>query len=99
MPTAGLFSPLDDELGLVVEEERDVLLRATIIVEGEGVSVREAAEIAFDEPIQPELFRPCAGPVSPLRLDVEGEPIHRADTDKGSTLGSTLRAGLPCLAL
>ena len=33
-----------------------------------------------------------------LRLDMQGEPIHRANTDTGTALDSTLRAGLPCLA-
>jgi hypothetical protein len=52
------FGLLDDELALVVDEERGVLLRAAVVVEGEEVSFSEIVEIAFDELIQPELFRP-----------------------------------------
>jgi hypothetical protein len=52
------FGLLDDELALVVDVERGVLLRAAVVVEGEEVSFSEIVEIAFDEPIEPELFRP-----------------------------------------
>ena len=52
------FGPLGDELALVVDEERGVLLRSAVIVEGEEISFSEIVEIAFDEPISAELFRP-----------------------------------------
>jgi hypothetical protein len=52
------FGLLSDELALVVDEERGVLLRLAVIVEGEEISFSEIVEIAFDEPISAELFRP-----------------------------------------
>jgi outer membrane lipoprotein-sorting protein len=52
------FGPLSDELELVVDEERGVLLRLAVIVEGEEISLSEVVEVAFDEPISAELFRP-----------------------------------------
>jgi hypothetical protein len=52
------FGPLDEDLALVVDEERGVLLRAAVVVEGEEVSFCEVTEIAFDEPVPPELFQP-----------------------------------------
>jgi hypothetical protein len=51
------FGPFGDELALVVDEERGVLLRAAVVVEGEELSNTEIVEIAFDEPLQAELFR------------------------------------------
>jgi hypothetical protein len=51
------FGPLADELALLVDNERGVL-RVAVIVEGEEIAVTEIREIAFDESIQPELFRP-----------------------------------------
>jgi outer membrane lipoprotein-sorting protein len=52
------FGPLADELALLVDNERGVLLRVAVIVEGEEIAVTEIREIAFDESIQPERFRP-----------------------------------------
>jgi hypothetical protein len=52
------FGLLGDELQLVVDEERGVLLRLAVIVEGEEISLSEIVEIAFDEPISADLFRP-----------------------------------------
>jgi hypothetical protein len=52
------FGPFSDQLALVVDEERGVLLREAVVVEGEELSFSEVVQIAFDEPIQPELFRP-----------------------------------------
>jgi hypothetical protein len=52
------FGPFDDDLALVVDEERGVLLRLAVVVEGEEISFSEMVDIAFDEPIQPDLFRP-----------------------------------------
>jgi hypothetical protein len=52
------FGPLADELALVVDEERGVLLRAAVVVESDEVSFSEITEIVFDEPIPPEMFRP-----------------------------------------
>ena len=52
------FGLLAEELALLVDDERGVLLRVAVIVEGEEISVTEITEIAFDEHISPELFRP-----------------------------------------
>jgi outer membrane lipoprotein-sorting protein len=52
------FGLLAEELALLVDNERGVLLRVAVIVEGEQISVTEIREIAFDEHISPELFRP-----------------------------------------
>jgi outer membrane lipoprotein-sorting protein len=52
------FGLLAEELALLVDNERGVLLRVAVIVEGEEISVTEIREIAFDEHIPPELFRP-----------------------------------------
>ena len=52
------FGLLAEELALLVDNERGVLLRVAVIVEGEEISVTEIREIAFDEHISPELFRP-----------------------------------------
>jgi hypothetical protein len=50
------FGPLSETLALIVDEERGVLLRQGVIVEGEEISFSEVIEIAFDEPVPPELF-------------------------------------------
>lgn len=52
------FGLLGDELALVVDEERGVLLRSAVVVEGEEISTSDVIEITFDEPISGELFRP-----------------------------------------
>jgi hypothetical protein len=52
------FGPLSDQLALLVDEDRGVLLRAAVVVDGEELLTSEVAEIRFDEPIQSELFRP-----------------------------------------
>lgn len=49
---------LSDELALVVDEERGVLLRAAAIVDSEELSYSEMVQVAFDEYVAPELFRP-----------------------------------------
>jgi hypothetical protein len=49
---------LSDQLALAVDEDRGVLLRAAVLVDGEELSSSEVVEIAFDEPIRPDLFRP-----------------------------------------
>lgn len=54
----GMFGPLSDQLALVVDEDRGVLLRAAVVVDGEELSSSEVVEIKFDEPIAAELFRP-----------------------------------------
>jgi hypothetical protein len=52
------YGLLGDELALVIDEERGVLLRSAVVVEGEEISSVEIVEIVFDEPISGELFRP-----------------------------------------
>ena len=52
------FGPLSDELALVVDIERGVLLRVAVVVEGEELSFSEIEEIVFDEHISSELFGP-----------------------------------------
>jgi hypothetical protein len=52
------FDHLSDHLALDVDEDRGVLLRAGVLAEGEEPSSSEVVEIAFDEPIPPDLFRP-----------------------------------------
>jgi hypothetical protein len=52
------FGPLSSELALIVDEERGILLRSAVVVDREEISSSEIVEIAFDEPISPELFRP-----------------------------------------
>ena len=52
------FGPLSDELNLLVDQERGVLLRSAVMVAGEETSSSEIVEVAFDEPIQAALFRP-----------------------------------------
>jgi hypothetical protein len=49
---------LSDELNLLVDQERGVLPRPAVIVAGEEISSSEIVEIAFDEPIAADLFRP-----------------------------------------
>lgn len=53
-----LLKVLSDQLALAVEEDRGVLLRTAVLVDGEELSSSEVVEIAFDEPIRPDLFRP-----------------------------------------
>ncbi len=55
------FGPLGEELALVVDEERGVLLRSAVVVEGEEISSSEIVEITFDEPLSAALFRPLEG--------------------------------------
>src|SRR5436190_7726206 len=52
------FGPLSDELALVVDEQRGVLLRAAVAVDGEELSYSEMREIAFDEDVARDLFLP-----------------------------------------
>jgi hypothetical protein len=52
------FGRLSDQLALVVDAERGVLLRAAVVVEGEELSNTEIVQIVFDDPLQAELFRP-----------------------------------------
>jgi hypothetical protein len=54
----GIFGPLSDQLALVVDEDRGVLLRAAVVVDGEELSSSEVVELVFDEPIPADLFRP-----------------------------------------
>lgn len=54
------FGPLSDELALIVDDERGVLLRLAVVVEGEEISFSEIVEIAFDEPISAEAVPPAA---------------------------------------
>jgi outer membrane lipoprotein-sorting protein len=52
------FGPLAEVLRLVVDEERGILLRMGVVVDGEETSANEVVEVAFNEPISAELFRP-----------------------------------------
>jgi hypothetical protein len=52
------FGRLSDELALVVDEQRGVLLRVAVVVDGEELSCSEMLEVAFDEYIAPDLFSP-----------------------------------------
>jgi hypothetical protein len=54
------LASLSDHLVLVVDRERGVLLHASLVVDGEELSSSEVLEITFDEPIQPDLFRPLS---------------------------------------
>jgi hypothetical protein len=58
---------------------------------------RLVLEVHFErDEMAPHGRRALAGS---LRLDVQGEPLYRANVNKGSPLDSTLRAGLPSFAL
>ena len=52
------FGPLGDQLALVVDEERGILLRAAIVVDGDEITSEEIVQVTFDETISGELFRP-----------------------------------------
>jgi hypothetical protein len=52
------FGPLSEQLALVVDQDRGVLLRAAVVVDREELSSSDVVEITFDEPIPPEFFRP-----------------------------------------
>jgi hypothetical protein len=72
------------EYAIEVDAERGVLLRAEARFDGQAISVTEAMEIAFDMPLDPELFRftPPAGEEL-RRTDAMGRfrhgiPIHEA---------------------
>lgn len=52
------FGPLADELDLIVDRERGVLLRVAVVVDGEELSAIEMTEVAFDEAVPAEMFRP-----------------------------------------
>jgi hypothetical protein len=52
------FGPLADELDLIVDRERGVLLRVAVVVDGDELSAIEIVDVAFDEPVPPETFRP-----------------------------------------
>jgi outer membrane lipoprotein-sorting protein len=52
------FGPLADRLRLALDQERGILLRAAVIVEDEEITCSEIVDLAFDEPISPELFEP-----------------------------------------
>jgi len=47
-----------DELAFVVDEQRGVLLRVAAVVDDEELSHSEMLEVAFDEDVAPDLFRP-----------------------------------------
>ena len=55
------FGALAEELALVVDRERGVLLRVAVVVAGEELSVAEITEIAFDEPLPPGVFQRPTG--------------------------------------
>jgi hypothetical protein len=55
------FGGLADELALVVDRERGVLLRVAVVVAGEELSVAEITEIAFDEPLPTGVFQRPTG--------------------------------------
>jgi outer membrane lipoprotein-sorting protein len=53
------FGPLADELDLIVDRERGVLLRvAVVVVDDEELSAIEITEVTFDEAVPGEIFRP-----------------------------------------
>jgi outer membrane lipoprotein-sorting protein len=52
------FGPLSDQLALVVDAERGVLLRTAVALEDEELSNTEIVQIVFDEPLQAKLFQP-----------------------------------------
>jgi hypothetical protein len=54
------FGPLADELDLIVDCERGVLLRVGVVVDGEELSAIEVAEVVFDEAVPPRYFGHCA---------------------------------------
>lgn len=54
------LGPLADDMALLIDEERGVLLRSAIVVDGEEISSNEMVELRFDEPIPGKLFRPPA---------------------------------------
>jgi outer membrane lipoprotein-sorting protein len=51
------FSWGADEHRLALDREYGILLRAAAVMEGEEFDVTEMTEVAFDEPIEPEVFR------------------------------------------
>jgi outer membrane lipoprotein-sorting protein len=72
------------EYAIEVDAERGVLLRAEARFDGQATSVTEALQIAFDMPLDPELFRFLAPAGEELRrTDAMGRfrhgiPIHEA---------------------
>jgi hypothetical protein len=56
------FHPAIDELELVVDCERGVLLGMSEIAAGDEIARSEIVEIAFDEPVADDLLRPPRGP-------------------------------------
>jgi hypothetical protein len=52
------FGPLTERLDLLVDRERGVLLKVSTFADGTEISRIEIEEIAFDEPLSGELFRP-----------------------------------------
>ena len=63
------FGPLADELAVVVDRERGVLLRVAVMVEERELAVDKITEVAFDEPIPPETFRrPTVLPDHPVDI-------------------------------
>jgi hypothetical protein len=55
---AHVFGPMADELELVVDRERGLLLRVSALLDGNEVARHEVVELALDERVDPELFRP-----------------------------------------
>jgi len=55
---AHAFGQFSDELALVVDEERGILLRVAVLVDGQELSYSEMLEVAFDEVVAPEFFSP-----------------------------------------
>jgi hypothetical protein len=52
------FGRVSERLSLAVDEERGTLLRTAVVVEAEEITHSEIVDLAFDEPISPELFKP-----------------------------------------
>ena len=52
------FGHFSDELTLVVDQQRGVLLRVASVVDGEELSHYEMLTVAFDEDVAPDLFLP-----------------------------------------
>jgi hypothetical protein len=53
-----LLRLLSDQLSLVVDDERGILLRVSVLVDEEEISHTRVTEVVFDEPIPSHRFRP-----------------------------------------
>jgi hypothetical protein len=52
------FGRLSDQLSLLVDDERGILLRVAVVVDEEEISHTQVTEVVFDEPVPPDRFCP-----------------------------------------